>query len=221
MTPAASDGVHPEDYPRARVCAGILAGGQGRRMGGADKGLVELAGRPMVLHVISALQAQAGSILISANRNLDRYGRLGYPVLPDRGPGFAGPLAGMAALMVASDAPWLLVVPCDSPFLPPDLGPRLWRAARASGADAAVVQVHGRLQPVFALLRGSLRQRLLADVAAGWRKAGAWLRAQDLVAVDFSDHAERFFNVNTAEQHQWLVRRLDPANPVRGGQETP
>lgn len=175
-------------------------------MAGADKGLVELDGRPMIAYVLAALQAQAGCILISANRNLDRYRELGHPVLPDPGPGFAGPLAGMAALMAATQAPWLLVVPCDSPAVPLDLGPRLWQAAQARGADAAVVQVHGRLQPVFALLRGTLRQRLRADWGTGSRRAGDWLRAQAMVAVDFSDCADRFANVNTPEERERLAQ---------------
>lgn len=177
-------------------------------MAGADKGLIELAGRPMITHVLAALQPQASRILISANRNLDGYRALGHPVLPDADPGFSGPLAGMAALMAAADLPWLLVVPCDSPALPSDLGPRLWRAARAAGADAAVARVRGRLQPVFALLRGTLRTRLQAALAGGVRGAGDWLRAQDMVAVDFSDQAEAFANVNTEAERDRMARML-------------
>lgn len=190
-------------------------------MAGADKGLVALAGRPMIAHVIAAMREQAGGIVIGANRNRERYGRLGHPVLSDTEPGFAGPLAGIAALMAGTEAPWLLVVPCDSPVVPTDLGPRLWHAARAEAADAAVVQIHGRLQPVFALLHRRLYRGLRADLAAGCRKTGDWLRTQNMVAVDFSDCAERFVNVNTDEERGRLAQLLTPEHPGARSPEVP
>lgn len=98
-----------------RVAAVILAGGQGRRMGGADKGLLDYRGRPLVEWVLDALAPQVAEILISANRNLDRYARYGRRVLPDALPDFPGPLAGVLAALDAVDTEWLLAVPCDTP----------------------------------------------------------------------------------------------------------
>lgn len=192
-------------YPREQVSAGVLAGGRGSRLGGVDKGLLPLDGQPLVAHVLAALRPQAGCLLVNANRNQAAYGRLGVPVLADRRPGFAGPLAGMDALLAACDTDWLLVVPCDGPAVAPDLGPRLWAAAVQQQADAAVAAIQGRQQPVHVLLHRRLQPRLQADLAAGSQAAGRWLRAQRLAVVDFSDRAACFANVNTPRQRAALV----------------
>ena len=106
----------------ARDVTGIvLAGGMGRRMGGVDKGLVELEGRPLVAHVLARLAPQVGALLINANQNRERYAAFGHPVVPDEVGGFAGPLAGLHAGMTHAATPYVATVPCDSPFLPPDL----------------------------------------------------------------------------------------------------
>ena len=134
------------------VAGVILAGGQGSRLQGADKGLVELAGRAMIAHVIERFAPQVGSLMISANRNVAAYERFGYPVIGDNLAGFAGPLAGIAAAMEATDARFLAVVPCDSPFLPTDLIPRLAVAVESPDGAIAVARAAGRLHPVFALI---------------------------------------------------------------------
>lgn len=206
-TSSAADPVSQAAYPRQHITAGILAGGRGMRMGGRDKGLLPLAGQPMVAHVIAALQPQAGHILINANRNLDRYARFNVPLVRDRKAGFAGPLAGMDALLAASTGDWLLVVPCDAPLLAPDLGPRLWQRALVAGAAAAVAAIDGQLEPVFVLLHRSLHARLQNDLVAGVRRTGAWLRAQGVVPVDFSASAACFANVNTPAGRQALAQR--------------
>lgn len=155
--------MHPADtsaYPRDQVTAGILAGGRATRMGGQDKGLVELAGRPMVEYVLDALRGQAVRVLINANRSFENYRRYGV-IVRDRHDGFLGPLVGMAGMMAATDTEWLLTAPCDSPQVPADLGPRLWRAVREQ-AGIGVADNGERLQPVFALLRCSLLDKLEA-----------------------------------------------------------
>src|SRR5699024_3979490 len=102
------------------------------------KGLVELAGRPMIEYVLAVLRGQASEVLINANRSRSAYGRYGVRVVPDRHEGFLGPLAGMVSLMAAAERDWLLTAPCDSPQLPADLGPRLWQAVMQEDADIAV-----------------------------------------------------------------------------------
>ena len=115
---------------RDQITGLILAGGQARRMGGQDKGLIPLAGRPLIAWVIAALTPQVGRILISANRNQAAYAAFGHPVIGDEAvgaelAGFQGPLAGIAAAMTRMETPWLLTLPCDAPLAPADLAPRL------------------------------------------------------------------------------------------------
>jgi len=124
----------------------ILAGGQARRMSGEDKGLVDLAGRPMVERVIEALRPQVGSLLLSANRNLDRYAAYGYPVVADELDGFQGPLAGVLSALRSVATEFMVAVPCDAPCLPPDLVQRLHASCLADTADAAVVHDGRRLR---------------------------------------------------------------------------
>ena len=113
----------------------ILAGGRATRMGGMDKGLVPIGGRPMIAWVIEALQPQVAEVLINANRNHDRYGEFGSKVIDDGDGEFRGPLAGMASGMRAAATPWIAVVPCDSPLIHGALVARLYEAATASGCS--------------------------------------------------------------------------------------
>ncbi|MGH8279978.1 MAG: molybdenum cofactor guanylyltransferase MobA [Gammaproteobacteria bacterium] len=200
-------------YPRAHVTAGILAGGRATRMGGADKGLVELAGRPMIEYVLDALRGQAAAILINANRSFDSYARYGVPVVPDRQGGFLGPLAGMAGMVAAAKTEWLLTAPCDSPQVPVDLGPRLWQAVASNNADIGVADNGERLQPVFALLRCSLLEKLEAYLESGERKIDLWYRQQHFAIADFSDCPEMFVNVNSPVERDQLAAQL--GKPVR------
>jgi molybdopterin-guanine dinucleotide biosynthesis protein A len=108
------------------ISAVILAGGQARRMGGEDKGLIELNGRPLLDYIITALRPQTGEILVNANRNLGRYRAFGYPVIEDIMGDFFGPLVGMATGMQATGKTYLLTVPCDSPFVPTQLAATLY-----------------------------------------------------------------------------------------------
>src|SRR5215472_5112668 len=103
----------------------VLAGGQGRRMGSVDKGLVALNGKPLVRHVVERFEPQVDEILINANRNIEQYETLGWPVIRDRIEGFAGPLAGLHAGLSHARHALIATVPCDSPFIAPDLVARL------------------------------------------------------------------------------------------------
>lgn len=183
--------------PAAPTSGLILAGGAGRRMGGADKGWIHHQGKPLVEHVFERVAPQVDQVLISANRNLDRYAALGVPVLADGDADFRGPLAGIEAGLRHAAAGWLLCVPCDSPALPDDLARRLH--AGLAGSRAAVVTLAGRWQPVFCLLHTSLADSLSAYLARGDRKVASWLESVDARAVDFSDEAPAFANLNSPE----------------------
>ncbi|TAL96205.1 MAG: molybdenum cofactor guanylyltransferase [Rhodanobacter sp.] len=195
-------------YPREQVTAGILAGGRATRMGGHDKGLLELAGRPMIEYVLDALRGQAARVVINANRSFEAYERYGVTVVRDRQDGFLGPLAGMAGMMAAVDTAWLLTAPCDSPQVPADLGPRLWQTVVRERADIGVADNGERLQPVFALLRCALLPELEACLAAGERKIDRFYRQQHMVAADFSDCPKMFVNVNTPAERDALAAEL-------------
>lgn len=189
----------------------ILAGGRGQRMGGEDKGLVALAGRPMAAHVLAALAPQVDTILISANRNVATYEAFGYPVIRDSEADFQGPLAGMAAALKRVDTRLALFVPCDAPCLPADLAARL-DAALDADTPAACVHDGERLQPAHALVRRELAPALEAAVAAGERRIAHWLRQVGAASVDFSDQPEAFLNVNTPEERDHLAQRIKAAS---------
>lgn len=163
----------------------ILAGGRGSRLGGVDKGLVPLHGRPLIEHTIDALRPQVGGLLISANRNRDVYASYGYPVIADVMGDYDGPLAGMLSAMRAAGTAYILTTPCDVPSIPGDLARRLAEALAGENAVASTVSLQGRLQPVFALLRCTLVGDLEHCLKQGERGAGAWLRRHQAVPVDF------------------------------------
>jgi len=175
----------------------ILAGGLGRRMGGNDKGLVQMAGKPLVAHVIERLAPQVDGLLISANRNIEAYCGFGHPVVADIIEGFAGPLAGMHAGLSACTTPLLVTAACDSPFLPADLVSRL----RAGLGDAlvAVPRTEDGLQPTFALMRREALEAIETFLATGGRGIQAWCKEVPLSIVDFPDTAA-FANINTPEE---------------------
>lgn len=203
--------MHASDtsYPAAEITGVVLAGGRARRMGGMDKGLVEVEGKPMVVHALERLRPQVGAVLINANRNLDTYRRLGdCEVVADMLGDFAGPLAGMASAMAAARTRYVLTVPCDSPLLAPDLGRRLYAAMREADAEGSVAHDRERMQPVFALLRTDLRRSLVEYLEGGGRKIDLWYAEHRLARGDFSDHPETFLNINTPQDRELLAERL-------------
>jgi molybdopterin-guanine dinucleotide biosynthesis protein A len=178
----------------------ILAGGQGRRMGGVDKGLTRLRGRPMIAWVLERLVPQVEALVINANQNLEQYRSLGYPVVTDEIGGFAGPLAGLQAGMRAARTTFVLTCPCDSPFLPTDLAARLFAALDTQAADLAVVKTGTWHQPVFTLVRTALLPQLTAFLEKGGRKVDAWYAALKVVEVAFDDQEQAFSNINTPDE---------------------
>jgi molybdopterin-guanine dinucleotide biosynthesis protein A len=176
----------------------ILAGGLGRRMGGVDKGLQPLRGKPMIEHVLARLAPQVDEIVINANQNLERYAAFGHRVVSDRISGFAGPLAGLHAGLEAISQPLAVTVPCDSPFLPADLVSRLRQHLGSN--DLAVAKTGDQAHPVFALVRRSVAENLQMFLAGGGRKIDAWYAALRVVEVQFDDEADAFRNINTLEE---------------------
>lgn len=163
-------------------------------MGGADKGLLDYRGRPLVAWTLAALAPQVGELVISANRNLERYAALGHRVLPDTLPDYPGPLAGVLAAMDAVQAPWLLVAPCDTPHLPADLAARLLDTARHAGAPLAVAADAQRTHHGCFVVRTDRRADLAAYLAGGERAVRGWQARLAPASVRFD--AAGFVNVN-------------------------
>jgi molybdopterin-guanine dinucleotide biosynthesis protein A len=184
---------------RSEITGLVLAGGRGKRMGGADKGLVPLLGKPLIAYVIERLAPQVSRVLISANRNPDQYRAFAADVLADDSDlePYAGPLAGLRAGLTACPTRWLAVAPCDTPRLPLDLVQRL---AQSMGAARVAVAVTATgVQPLCCLIDRSLAPDLETALAQGERKVGAWLDRVGAVAVPFAE-AQAFANINSAEQ---------------------
>jgi len=191
-----------------KVTGLVLAGGRARRMAGRDKGLIELAGRSMVHWIVQRLVPQTTSVMISANRNFDRYAEFGFEVIRDIDDSFLGPLAGISAGLTRSKTPWLVTVPCDSPLLVADLVDRLSAAIRENGTGIAVAHDGNRLQPVFSLIHQDLAPDLVDFLQAGGRKIDLWLDRHVWVKVDFSADPDMFLNINTPEELVALEKRL-------------
>jgi molybdopterin-guanine dinucleotide biosynthesis protein A len=183
-----------------KVTGVVLAGGLGRRMGGADKGLLPLGSRPMVAQVIERFRPQVDELLISANQNLERYAAFGHRVIPDAVAGYAGPLAGLERALALAAHELVASVPCDSPFLPTDLVARLRAALAAQHAQLAVARTPDGPHPVFCLCRRELHAGLRDYLAAGGRKIDRWYGALRIVEVPFDDQAQAFGNINTRDE---------------------
>jgi molybdenum cofactor guanylyltransferase len=175
----------------------VLAGGQGRRMGGVDKGLVAFAGRPLVAHAIERIAPQVGAILINANQNVEQYRAFGHRVVSDAVGGFAGPLAGLHAGLIATQTPYAVTAPCDSPFLPLDLVARLGAALVHDHAQLAVAKTFDQVHPVFALVDAAVLPHLEQFLKKGGRKIDAWYATLAATEVPFDDEADAFRNINT------------------------
>jgi molybdenum cofactor guanylyltransferase len=169
-------------------------------MGGTDKGLKRLRGRFLVEWVIERFAPQVDEVLINANQNLPTYRALGYPVIPDEIAGFAGPLAGLQCGLAHAHHDFVATVPCDSPFLPPDLIPRLRAALERKDAEVAVARTGDQPHPVFCLCRRSVLPGLTRYLAAGGRKIDAWYEALRIAEVAFDDEPRAFSNINTLDE---------------------
>ncbi len=186
----------------------VLAGGLSRRMGGREKALIPLAGRPMLVHVLARLRPQVDGLVLNANGDPARLAEaaLGIPVIADTVEGYAGPLAGiLAALDWAAETDgriaWVASAATDGPFLPADLVSRLHAARAAEAADLGCARSAGRTHPVIGLwpvaLRSALRAYLIEEAG---RKIDAWTGRYRVANADYgTDPIDPFFNINTPE----------------------
>jgi molybdopterin-guanine dinucleotide biosynthesis protein A len=184
---------------KEKITGILLAGGQGRRMGGVDKGLQLLRGKPMAQHVIERFAPQVDELLINANQNVEQYQGLGYRVIPDAIGGFVGPLAGLHRGLSEAAHPLVVTAPCDSPFLPLDLVAKLHAALEQQNAELAVARTGDQPHPVFCLCRKSVLSSLTAFLESGGRKIDWWYAQLKVADVDFVDEAA-FRNINTREE---------------------
>lgn len=209
----------------------VLAGGRSSRMGGGDKCLLELGGKPILDHVIKRLRRQADPLAINANGDPSRFRRYGLPVVADSVSGFAGPLAGVLAGMDWASglgARMIVTVAADTPFFPEDLVLRMAAAAEADGSPLAMAvtrQGHGAetglpaegwpstRHPTFGLWEVALRDDLRHALKSGVRKVVAWTVPHGCVHVEFPVHRfDPFFNVNTPDdmaKAECLLRDID------------
>lgn len=192
----------------------VLAGGLGRRLGGTDKGLMPVAGHPLIERVLGSLAPQVDRLLINANRHAAEYARYGYPVIADRETGYPGPLAGMACALDAARTPYVLCVPCDAAWLPPNLVARM-RAALTALPEARVCAVHdGKwLHPVCALIPRVLLPDLRRWLAQDRREVAGWLQKHGLATVHYADWPAEYWSINTPADLAAVERRLR-ASPV-------
>ena len=175
----------------------ILAGGKASRMGGQDKGLLALKGKPLWEYVAHAMAPQVERIVISANRNLERYRASGLPVYQDQRVDFPGPLAGMLSVMQQCESEWFLFSPCDTPYIPDNLVERL--SAECKNTNAVWVHDGERDHPTIALVNRINAPQLQDYLNRGERRVMVFMREVGGHSVDFSDAKESFVNVNTPE----------------------
>ena len=186
----------------------VLSGGRATRMGGVDKGLIQLQKEPLVQHVIRRLAPQVEEIIINANRKIAKYEAFGLPILQDVTDDFLGPLAGMLLGLKHAKHDLVLSVPCDSPLFPLDLAKRLYNSMLESHTDIAVASSDGNVHPVFCLMKKSVLPSLIDFLDAGERKVSTWQKSQQYVEVDFSDCADAFVNLNTLEELREIELKL-------------
>lgn len=189
-----------------RVAGLLLAGGLSRRMGGGDKSLRLLAGRPLLQHVIDRLRPQVDALVLNANGDPSRFAPFDLPVVADSIPDFAGPLAGILAGLdwaaaTRPDCPLVVSVATDAPFLPADLVARLIEGMEEAGAELACAASGGQPHPVIGLWSVRLREKLRQAIGTeGIRKVDQWTAQYRLATVSFPDRpVDPFFNANRPE----------------------
>lgn len=199
-----------------KIAAVILAGGRSSRMGGGDKGLLDLAGKAVIAHVIERLTPQCADIAINANGAQDRFSQFGLPVIADLLEGFAGPLAGVQAGLrwaVGQKATHLVTVAADTPFFPANLVERI---GLAPGNAIAVAASKGRWHPTFALWPVATLSTLSEYLEADGRRVVSFIEQQPHRTVGFAPtrlpggEADPFFNINTPDDLAEALRLVTP-----------
>lgn len=181
------------------ISAVILAGGKARRMGGRDKGLQILQGKPLIQHMIEGLQSQIADISISANRNHAEYAKFGFPVFADELANFQGPLSGMLSGLERAKTDFVLFTPCDSPFFPKNLLAKLKSAVENDRTLIAYACDEEREHPTFCLMSVELKEVLRGYLAAGERRLLQFMRENKGISVKFTTNEGRFMNFNSLD----------------------
>ena len=213
----------------------VLAGGKSLRMGGVPKAQQLLAGGPMLGYVLDRLQPQVSETCLSVPEASEAWSAFGVPLVTDYVPGHNGPLQGLAAGLqrLAPRHEWLLLVPCDAPFLPSDLASRLLAAARDDGVSCSVARYQGEVQPTFSLWHRNLLPEMRATAATGQGGLKFFTARLAYTVVDWDEKASGgldgqrsgaepgpFFNVNTPEDIAIAERWLESSNaPAKNQQE--
>ncbi len=186
----------------------ILAGGLARRMGGRDKGLLQIAGKPMASWVLAAITPQLHKVVLNANRNQRDYAKLGVPVVADTIEGHHGPLAGLSAGISALQCEYIFMCPCDSPFVDGELVNALGMACLKQRVDIAVAHDGTRMQPVFCMVRQHTLDSLNTYLASGQRKIDKWYATQSMTEVDCQHYQNSFRNINTEDDRNTAEAEL-------------
>jgi molybdopterin-guanine dinucleotide biosynthesis protein A len=212
--------------PGKEVTGVVIAGGRSTRMGSRDKALIELAGRPMIGHVIDRVRPQVGRLTINANGDPSRFARFGLPVVPDTIEDWPGPLAGLLAALdwarhETPDARFVASVAADTPFLPDDLVARLLGAIENERTSSAIAASDGTWTPIVGVWSVALADELAEALRQGVRAVHHFATAQNSAVVDFppvqvaGESVDPFFNVNTPEDLE-KARALVALESARG-----
>ncbi len=184
-------------------------------MGGLDKGLVTLNGRPLIEHAIERLRPQVGELIISANRNHEQYRQHGHRVVADESSDYPGPLAGVLSGLRGSTTEYVVITPCDAPFVTQQLVARLSAALLTGNTDVAASHDGERIQQAFLLVRTSVTADLMAFLQTGQRSIAHWLRRHQVALADFGDCGESFTNVNDVLERDKAETRLQQSEVLR------
>jgi len=187
---------------KADITALVLAGGKASRFNGQDKGLIEFQGKPMISHVIDALKPQVNTLLISANRNTEQYQQYGYPVVADTINSIEylqGPLAGILQGLKRATTHWVLLSPCDTPFIATDYCQRMISAVKPEVEKLIVATCENKLQPLFSLIPTSFVNQLAEAIDNERYKVGHWVTSMPHTKLEFPD-IKMFININSTKE---------------------
>jgi len=198
------------NYSRNDVTAIILAGGLGRRLNNKNKGLISLAGKTLIEHIIDRLKPQTPHIIINANQDLSRYQSLDLPVIEDTFSNNQGPLAGILSCYEHIKTPLVMTIPCDAPLLPTNLLDTMLKQYLINNpSQLCVVDDGKRLQNLFMMFHIKQFAHLEHFYQQNNRKVSDWIESQTYTKVDFSNQESKFININTEKTLSSLINKLN------------
>jgi len=186
-----------------KIDGGILAGGLSSRMGGEDKGLKEFNHQYMVKHVFLALASQLETVYINCNKNHDQYKNISPDICSDSNSEYLGPLSGILSLITASDATAMIISPCDTPKLSPNIIGKLLLETKAAikenpnGKFLFAVKENNNFHPLHLCISCSYQDELKHSISLGARRVMQWVKENNVRWIDFSEDSDSFDNINT------------------------